>query len=92
MFLNRNNDIYICVCVLQVALGAIFRVYLQVAEWFNWQTKECWNIDRGEGFTPVQSCEGFGEPSFFYLEGVWTCAGATTFLMFLLGTQLRCML
>ena len=72
-----------------MALGAAFRIYEKVAEWFNWKTKDCYTIERGEGFSKVQSCEGLGDPAFFYLEGVWICAAATTFLMFLLGTQLR---
>ena len=54
-----------------------------------WKTKQCYNIDRGEGLSMVESCEGLGDPAFFYLEGVWVCAGATTMLLFLLGTQLR---
>ena len=49
----------------------------------------CYSIDRGEGLSTVESCEGLGDPSFFYVEGVWTSAAVTTFLLFLLGTQLR---
>ena len=74
---------------MQVALGAAFRIYQKVAEMMEWKTKTCYNIDRGEGLSMVESCEGLGDPAFFYLEGVWMSAGATTFLLFLLGTQLR---
>ena len=72
-----------------MALGAAFRTYETVAEWRDWQTKICYTIDRGEGLSKVESCDGLGDPAFFYLEGVWICAATTTFLMFLLGTQLR---
>ena len=74
---------------IKVVLGAAFRVYEKIAEVLNWKTKMCYQIDRGEGFSPVESCEGFGDPAFFYLEGVWISAALTTFFLFLLGTQLR---
>ena len=64
-------------------------MYEKVAEVMSWKTKICYNIDRGEGLSMVESCEGTGDPAFFYLEGVWISAGMTTFMMFLLGTQLR---
>ena len=70
-------------------MGAAFRIYENIAKVLKWKTKICYNINRGEGLSDVESCEGLGDPAFFYLEGVWICAAATTFLLFLLGAQLR---
>ena len=49
-----NND-YFC---YQVVLGLGFRVYEAVSKYFDWQTKRCWQVNRGEDLSPVLSCEG----------------------------------
>lgn len=43
---------------LQVVLGFMFRCYEQLASYFDYQTKVCYTVNRGQGLPPVQSCEG----------------------------------
>lgn len=45
-------------------------------------------MDRGEGLPDVWSCEGLGDPTYFYVNGVWLCAGLTAGLLFIYGTLL----
>lgn len=54
-----------------------------------WLHRQCWTVNRGDDRTPVQSCEGLGEPAYFYLSGVWFFAGLTAFSIFVLATFVR---
>ena len=38
--------------------------------------------------TDVESCEGLGEPTFFYTEGVWACAAMVFAILFLMGADI----
>jgi hypothetical protein len=51
----------------QIILGGAYRIYSDLANSMNWKTKECWKINRGENLSPVWSCEGIGDPAYFYL-------------------------
>ena len=42
----------------QVALGIAYRWYDSIMVSMNKPTKMCWTVNRGEGMSPVQSCEG----------------------------------
>jgi hypothetical protein len=69
----------------ELLLGLFYRT----ADSMQWLSKTCWATNRGEGRTPVQSCEGLGDPAYFYLGGVWIFAGLTTSFIFILATYLR---
>ena len=69
----------------ELLLGIMYRF----ADHHRWLQKTCWTVNRGEGRTPVPSCEGLGDPSYFYLAGVWLFAGITAFGLFILATYLR---
>ena len=56
---------------------------------YQWLSKICWTVNRGGDLPPVQSCEGLGDPAYFYLSGVWTFAGMTAFLLFVIASYLR---
>ena len=56
---------------------------------YQWLSKICWTVNRGGDLPPVQSCEGLGDPAYFYLSGVWTFAGMTAFLIFVIASYLR---
>ncbi|XP_046369637.2 probable C-mannosyltransferase DPY19L1 [Haliotis rufescens] len=72
----------------EVALSIGYRIYEDVNARLNRQTKMCWQVNRGEGKTPVQSCEGMGEPSYFYVESAFALNGIMMGIFFLFGTYL----
>ena len=69
----------------ELLLGLIYRF----ADGQNWLQKTCWPVNRGEGLSPVESCEGLGEPAYFYVDAVWLFAGLTAFILFVLATFIR---
>lgn len=42
----------------QVVLASWYRMYTGVMGYLGIPTKTCWSVNRGEGLTPVDSCEG----------------------------------
>lgn len=71
--------------IYQVALGAAFRGYTTLADLMGMKTKDCWQVHRGGNLPAVESCEGLGDPSFFYVHCVWLCAGLTAAIVFIYG-------
>ena len=69
----------------ELLLGLIYRF----ADSHQWLQKTCWPVNRGEGLSPVESCEGLGEPAYFYVDAVWLFAGLTAFIVFVLATYIR---
>ncbi|WAQ94958.1 D19L1-like protein [Mya arenaria] len=72
----------------EVVLAVGFRIYEGVNRALQRPTKMCWNVNRGQGLSPVQSCEGLGEPSYFYVEHVFFLNGLMMSALFLFGTYL----
>lgn len=69
----------------ELVIGALFRLYRLGVEQWSFPGEQCWPVDRGSDLPPVTSCEGMGEPTYFYLNFVWLCAGLTVALIFLFG-------
>uniref|UniRef100_A0A672KYV0 Probable C-mannosyltransferase DPY19L1 n=1 Tax=Sinocyclocheilus grahami TaxID=75366 RepID=A0A672KYV0_SINGR len=57
-------------------------------DFFGIPTKMCWTINRGEDLDPVESCEGLGDPAYFYVTFVFLLNGAMMSLFFIYGTYL----
>ncbi|XP_072427109.1 dpy-19-like 1, like isoform X1 [Chiloscyllium punctatum] len=72
----------------EVVLGSWYRIYITVADFLGISTKTCWRVDRGKGFSPVESCEGMGDPAYFYVTFVFILNGLMMSLFFLYGTYL----
>ncbi|XP_068178896.1 dpy-19-like 1, like isoform X1 [Antennarius striatus] len=72
----------------EVVLASWYRIYTGVMGYFGIPTKMCWSINRGEGLTPVDSCEGMGDPAYFYVTCVFLLNGAMMSLFFLYGVYL----
>uniref|UniRef100_A0A3B5AZA4 Dpy-19 like C-mannosyltransferase 1 n=1 Tax=Stegastes partitus TaxID=144197 RepID=A0A3B5AZA4_9TELE len=72
----------------EVVLASWYRMYTGVMGYFGIPTKMCWSINRGEGLTPVDSCEGMGDPAYFYVACVFLLNGLMMSLFFVYGAYL----
>ncbi|XP_059139572.1 probable C-mannosyltransferase DPY19L1 [Physella acuta] len=72
----------------EVILGLGYRIFQTTSDFFGHHTKTCWTVNRGDNLSPVQSCEGLGEPSYFYIEAVFLLNGFMMGTFFLFGTYL----
>ncbi|XP_078591642.1 protein C-mannosyl-transferase DPY19L1-like [Branchiostoma floridae x Branchiostoma japonicum] len=72
----------------EVVLAAAYRTYETIMGMLGRPTKLCWTVNRGEGMSPVQSCEGMGEPAYFYVNSVFVQNGLMMGLFFIFGTYL----
>uniref|UniRef100_A0A672HZS2 Dpy-19-like 1, like (H. sapiens) n=1 Tax=Salarias fasciatus TaxID=181472 RepID=A0A672HZS2_SALFA len=72
----------------EVVLASWYRIYTAVMGYFGIPTKMCWSINRGEGLTPVDSCEGLGDPAYFYVTCVFLLNGLMMSLFFVYGAYL----
>uniref|UniRef100_A0A8C5EHG2 Dpy-19-like 1, like (H. sapiens) n=1 Tax=Gouania willdenowi TaxID=441366 RepID=A0A8C5EHG2_GOUWI len=72
----------------EVVLASWYRMYIGVMGYLGIPTKMCWSINRGEGLTPVDSCEGLGDPAYFYVACVFLLNGVMMSLFFLYGAYL----
>ncbi len=44
--------------MLQVLIGVFYRWFEAGAAALQYRTKQCWQVNRGQGMSPVHSCEG----------------------------------
>ncbi|PAA87229.1 hypothetical protein BOX15_Mlig014925g1 [Macrostomum lignano] len=73
----------------ELCIGAMYRVYAGLAQQFGWHTRDCYQVNRGSDMPPVQSCEGIGEPMYFYVEVVYLLSGLTAAGLALLASYAR---
>ncbi|CAL8247819.1 unnamed protein product [Lota lota] len=72
----------------EVVLASWYRSYTSLMDFFGVPTKMCWSINRGEGLAPVDSCEGLGDPAYFYVTFVFLLNGFMMSLFFIYGAYL----
>ncbi|CAL4085759.1 unnamed protein product, partial [Meganyctiphanes norvegica] len=72
----------------EVVLGGTYRMFDAITSWMGLEMRVCWQVSRGGGLSPVVSCEGLGDPTYWYLAGVWFCAASTAALLFIQGLEL----
>ncbi|XP_008322378.1 dpy-19-like 1, like [Cynoglossus semilaevis] len=72
----------------EVVLASWYRVYTGVMGYLGIPTKMCWSINRGEGLSPVDSCEGMGDPAYFYVACVFFLNGLMMSLFFIYSVYL----
>ncbi|XP_061099437.1 dpy-19-like 1, like isoform X1 [Conger conger] len=72
----------------EVVLASWYRIYTGIMDFFGVTTKMCWSVNRGEGLTPVDSCEGMGDAAYFYVTFVFLLNGLMMSLFFMYGTYL----
>ncbi|XP_056660249.1 probable C-mannosyltransferase DPY19L1 isoform X1 [Monodelphis domestica] len=72
----------------EVILASWYRLYTWIMGLIGVQTKICWTVTRGEGLSPVESCEGLGDPACFYVAMIFLLNGLMMALFFIYGTYL----
>ncbi|XP_074658691.1 protein C-mannosyl-transferase DPY19L1-like [Tubulanus polymorphus] len=72
----------------EVVLGIGFRIYDSITGSLGIKTKECFTVNRGGNLPPVQSCEGFGDPAYFYVDNVFFVNGVGVSVLFLLAVHI----
>ncbi|XP_033049379.1 probable C-mannosyltransferase DPY19L1 [Trachypithecus francoisi] len=72
----------------EVILASWYRIYTKIMDLIGIQTKICWTVTRGEGLSPIESCEGLGDPACFYVAVIFILNGLMMALFFIYGTYL----
>nr|XP_030713384.1 probable C-mannosyltransferase DPY19L1 isoform X2 [Globicephala melas] len=72
----------------EVVLASWYRIYIKIMDLIGIQTKICWTVTRGEGLSPIESCEGLGDPACFYVAVIFILNGLMMALFFIYGTYL----
>ncbi|XP_074697440.1 protein C-mannosyl-transferase DPY19L1 isoform X1 [Strix aluco] len=72
----------------EVVLASWYRVYTAIMDFLGVPTKTCWTVNRGKGLSPVESCEGLGDPASFYVAVIFLLNGLMMSLFFIYGTYL----
>ncbi|XP_069816454.1 protein C-mannosyl-transferase DPY19L1 [Dendropsophus ebraccatus] len=72
----------------EVILASLFRIYTATMSVVGIETKLCWTVNRGNDLSPVESCEGLGDPAYFYVTLIFILNGAMMSLFYIYGTYL----
>lgn len=68
----------------EVFLAFFYRIFNSLGQ----LSKTCYQVNRGESMSPVLSCEGHQEPTYFYVTSVFLLNGFLLALLFLFGVFL----
>ncbi|XP_077158892.1 protein C-mannosyl-transferase DPY19L1 [Paroedura picta] len=72
----------------EVVLAFWYRMYTGMMNVTGISTKSCWIVNRGEGVSPIESCEGLGDPASFYVAVIFLLNGFLVSVFFIYGTYL----
>ncbi|KAM3928896.1 protein C-mannosyl-transferase DPY19L1 [Leptodactylus fuscus] len=72
----------------EVILAGLFRIFTTTMSTVGFETKICWTVNRGNDLSPVESCEGLGDPAYFYVTLIFILNGAMMSLFYIYGTYL----
>ncbi|KAF8357545.1 dpy-19 [Pristionchus pacificus] len=72
----------------EVVLSYFYRNFKAITDKMGWRVQTCWQVNRGGDLPPVESCEGVGNPHYFYVGGAFVVAGTVAGWLFLLGVVL----
>ncbi|GMR41742.1 hypothetical protein PMAYCL1PPCAC_11937, partial [Pristionchus mayeri] len=72
----------------EVILAYFYRNFKSITDKMGWKMDTCYQVNRGGGLPPVESCEGVGNPHYFYVDGSFLVAGTVAGSLFLLGVVL----
>lgn len=71
----------------EVLIGCLYKNFIALTQRFKLPTVVCFTVERDDPKLEheILSCEGYGEPIYFYLSVVWTLSGITVFLLYMYG-------
>ncbi|ESO01049.1 hypothetical protein HELRODRAFT_82169, partial [Helobdella robusta] len=69
----------------EVVIASLYRFTRSIYSTLNLPSRICYKVNRGRDLGSVTSCEGIGEPVYFYLECVFTWNGLMVGMIFLLA-------
>uniref|UniRef100_A0A8C5W9X4 Dpy-19 like C-mannosyltransferase 1 n=1 Tax=Leptobrachium leishanense TaxID=445787 RepID=A0A8C5W9X4_9ANUR len=72
----------------EVILASWFRIYTASMNTLDIPSKICWKVNRGKDLSPVESCEGLGDPAIFYVTVIFILNGIMVSLFYIYGTYL----
>ncbi|XP_005609350.2 probable C-mannosyltransferase DPY19L2 isoform X1 [Equus caballus] len=72
----------------EVIIAFWYRTIVGLMNFIGLETKTCWNVTRIGPVNEVQSCEGFGDPAYFYVDVIFILNGLMMGLFFIYGAYL----
>ncbi|XP_028904498.1 probable C-mannosyltransferase DPY19L1 isoform X2 [Ornithorhynchus anatinus] len=72
----------------EVVLASWYRIYKGMMDILGIPSKICWTVTRGQGLSPIESCEGLGDPACFYVAMIFILNGLMMTFFFIYGTYL----
>ncbi|XP_021110260.1 probable C-mannosyltransferase DPY19L2 isoform X8 [Heterocephalus glaber] len=72
----------------EVVLAFWYRTFTGIMNLFEVETKTCWNVTRVGFPSEVESCEGFGDPAYFYVGVIFILNGLMMGLLFIYAAYL----
>ncbi|KFO34449.1 Protein dpy-19 like protein 2 [Fukomys damarensis] len=72
----------------EVVLAYWYRTFIGITNLFGVETKACWNVTRVGFPSEVESCEGLGDPAYFYVDVIFILNGLMLGLLFIYAAYL----